>query len=176
VSSSGDLPGRDDTGVGDDPYDLERFVSAQNSADTYGHAIGELRGGRKTTHWMWFVFPQLTGLGRSQMSRTYAISSLEEAAAFLRHPVLGPRLIDCTGALLDVQDRHASEILGAVDAQKLQSSMTLFMRAAPGVALFGEVLVRYFGGGPDPATDRRLGWGPDGDRGEVGGAAVPPPP
>jgi uncharacterized protein (DUF1810 family) len=160
--------------MSDDPYDLERFVSAQNSADTYGHALGELRGGRKTSHWMWFVFPQLTGLGRSPMSRTYAISSLEEATAFLRHPVLGPRLIDCTGALLDVQGRQASEILGAVDAQKLQSSMTLFMRAAPDVPLFGEVLVRYFGGSPDPATDRRLAWGPDGDRGQGGGAAVPP--
>jgi len=150
--------------MSDDPYDLERFVSAQNSEDTYRHALGELRGGRKTTHWMWFVFPQLAGLGRSRMSRTYAISSTEEAAAFLRHPVLGPRLLEGAGALLDVQDRRASEILGAVDAQKLQSSMTLFMRAAPDVPLFREVLDRYFGGSPDPATDRAVGWGPDGDR------------
>lgn len=150
--------------MSDDPYDLERFVSAQNSGDTYRHALGELRGGLKTTHWMWFVFPQLAGLGRSRMSRTYAISSAEEAAAFLRHPVLGPGLLECVGALLDVQDRRASEILGAVDAQKLQSSMTLFMRAAPDVPLFREVLDRYFGGSPDPATDRAVGWGPDGDR------------
>ena len=161
--------------MSDDPFDLARFVSAQNSADVYGHALNELRGARKTTHWMWFVFPQLTGLGRSQMSRTYAISSLGEAAAFLRHPVLGPRLIACTGALLDVQDRQVSEILGAVDAQKLQSSMTLFRRAAPDGPLFGAVLVRYFGGSPDPATERRLGWDPDLGRGQAGGAAVPPP-
>ena len=150
--------------MSDDPYDLERFVSAQNSGDTYRQALGELRGGRKTTHWMWFVFPQLAGLGRSRMSRTYAISSVEEAAAFLRHPVLGTRLTECAGALLDVHDRRASEILGAVDAQKLQSSMTLFMRAAPDVPVFREVLDRYFGGSPDPATDRALGWSADRDR------------
>jgi uncharacterized protein (DUF1810 family) len=158
-----------------DPYHLERFIVAQSSGDTYRHALRELRGGRKTTHWMWFVFPQVSGLGRSQRSRTYAVSSLEEAKAFLQHTMLGPRLIECTSTLLEVENRSAAEIFGPVDARKLQSSMTLFMRAAPDVPLFGQVLDRYFNGSPDPATDQRLGRGPDGDRGEAGGVAVPPP-
>ncbi len=158
-----------------DPYDLERFVVAQNSADTYRHALGELRHGHKTTHWMWFVFPQVAGLGRSQMARTYAISSLEEAKAFVQHPVLGPRLIECTSTVLEVEDRSATEIFGAVDAQKLQSSMTLFMRAAPDLPLFEHLLDRYFNGTPDPATDQRLGRGPDGEGFEGGGTAIPAP-
>ena len=147
---------------------------AQSSGDTYRHALAELRGGRKTTHWMWFVFPQVAGLGRSQMSRTYAISSLDEAKAFVHHTVLGPRLVECTRTLLDVEDRSATEIFGAVDAQKLQSSMTLFLRAAPDIPHFEQVLDRYFNGTPDPTTDQRLGRGPDGDGGEGDGAAIPP--
>jgi uncharacterized protein (DUF1810 family) len=160
--------------MGGDRYHLERFLVAQNSADTYRHALGELRSGRKTTHWMWFVFPQVAGLGRSQMARTYAISSLEEAKALVQHPMLGPRLIECTSALLEVEDRSATEIFGAVDAQKLQSSMTLFMRAAPDLPLFGHVLNRYFNGTPDPATDQHLGRDPDGESLEGGGTAIPP--
>ena len=140
----------------DDPYDLERFVTAQNADGTYERAIGELRRGRKTSHWMWFVFPQIAGLGQSYMSRTYAISSLDEAKAYLQHPVLGPRLLDCARALADLRAGTADEILGGIDAQKLRSSMTLFLRAKPDEALFQQVLDRYFGGVPDALTDQRL--------------------
>jgi uncharacterized protein (DUF1810 family) len=140
----------------DDPYNLERFVTAQNAGGTYHRAIKELRRGRKTSHWMWFVFPQITGLGQSQMSRTYAISSLEEARAYLRHPVLGPRLLECAASVADAQAGTAEQVFGGIDTQKLHSSMTLFMRAEPGEPLFKQVLDRYFGGVPDAATDQRL--------------------
>jgi uncharacterized protein (DUF1810 family) len=140
----------------DDPYNLERFVTAQNAGGTYHRAIEELRRGRKTSHWMWFVFPQITGLGQSQMSRTYAISSLDEARAYLRHPVLGPRLLECAASVADAQAGTAEQIFGGIDTQKLHSSMTLFMRAEPGEPLFKQVLDRYFGGVPDAATDQRL--------------------
>jgi len=145
-----------------DSYDLERFVRAQDASGTYDGALAELRGGRKTGHWMWFVFPQLAGLGRSETSRRYALSSLEEARAYLAHPVLGPRLQACARALLGLDGRTATEILGPVDALKLRSSLTLFARAAPADPVFGEVLARYFDGRPDAATDALLaGW--DGD-------------
>jgi uncharacterized protein (DUF1810 family) len=140
----------------EDPYDLERFVAAQDQDGTYDHALDELRRGRKTGHWMWFVFPQITGLGLSPMSRVFAISSLEEAKAYLRHPALGPRLRECTGTLLQIDGRTAEQIFGVTDAMKLRSSMTLFLRAAPGEALFGRVLDRYFAGQADPATDGRV--------------------
>ncbi|MCC6174308.1 MAG: DUF1810 domain-containing protein [Chloroflexi bacterium] len=139
-----------------DPYDLERFVAAQNASGTYDSAVDELRRGRKTSHWMWFVFPQIAGLGRSEMSQRYAISSLEEAKAYLKHPVLGPRLRECTSLVAQAQARSAEQIFGSIDAQKLQSSMTLFLRAAPDEASFKEVLDQYFGGKADAATDRRL--------------------
>lgn len=139
-----------------DPFDLERFVVAQEADGTYERAVAELRRGRKTTHWMWFVFPQLAGLGRSAMSRTYAISSVVEARQYLRHRVLGPRLIECAGIVATTQAASAEQILGAVDALKLHSSMTLFMRAAPDEPIFGEVLDRFYGGVPDGATDQRL--------------------
>ncbi|MGO8979628.1 MAG: DUF1810 domain-containing protein, partial [Streptosporangiaceae bacterium] len=119
-------------------------------------ASGELRRGRKTGHWIWFVFPQIAGLGQSPTSRTYAISSIEEARAYLRHPVLGPRLAECARILTEVQGRTAEQILGGLDAQKLRSSMTLFLRADPGQPLFGQVLSQYFDGVPDSATDQRL--------------------
>jgi uncharacterized protein (DUF1810 family) len=140
----------------DDPYDLERFVTAQNAGSTYDRAVGELRRGHKTSHWMWFVFPQIAGLGQSQMSRTYAISSLEEAKAYLQHPVLGPRLIECAGLVAHAQAETAEQIFGGIDTQKLHSSMTLFQRAEPREALFGQVLDRYFAGIADSATDERL--------------------
>src|ERR1700738_3308200 len=124
----------------DDPYNLERFVNAQNADGTYAHAVDELRRGRKTSHWMWFVFPQIAGLGQSQMSRTYAISSLEEAKAYLRHPVLGPRLIECAGVVASAQAETAEQIFGDIDTQKLHSSMTLFLRAEPKEAFFRQVL------------------------------------
>jgi uncharacterized protein (DUF1810 family) len=140
-----------------DPYNLQRFVDAQDAGGTYAAALNELRAGRKTSHWMWFVFPQIAGLGRSPMARTYAISSLDEAEAYLDHRVLGPRLLEAAGTLADLDtDRAATEILGDIDAVKLRSSMTLFARAAPHRPVFRRVLDRYFGGAPDPATDRLL--------------------
>jgi uncharacterized protein (DUF1810 family) len=134
--------------------DLERFVDAQRPI--YDRVVEELRAGRKTSHWIWFVFPQIAGLGHSAMSQRYAIGSLEEARAFLAHPVLGARLRECAALLLATRDRTAEQILGDIDAVKLRSSMTLFHRAAPDEALFHEVLERYFDGIADSATDRLL--------------------
>jgi uncharacterized protein (DUF1810 family) len=140
-----------------DPYDLQRFVAAQASAPSF---LGELRAGRKTTHWMWFVFPQLRGLGRSAMARRYAIASLDEARAYLTHPVLGPRLDECVDAILPFADRGAEAIFGSIDAVKLRSSLTLFHRAARddgAAARFREALDAFFGGEEDPATLAVLG-------------------
>ena len=136
------------------PVDLERFVTAQRG--TYDAARDELRAGRKTGHWIWFVFPQIAGLGRSELSRFYAIASLEEARAYLAHPVLGPRLRECTELILATRDRTAVEIFGPLDAVKVSSSMTLFHRADPDDPLFSDVLDRYFGGIADAATDALL--------------------
>jgi uncharacterized protein (DUF1810 family) len=136
------------------PFDLDRFVAAQEGA--YERVLGELRGGRKTSHWMWFVFPQVAGLGFSAMSQRYAIAALDEACAYLAHPVLGPRLRECVALVLAAPSRAATEIFGPVDAQKLRSCMTLFHRADPGERAFGQVLDRYFGGVPDEATDALL--------------------
>ncbi len=130
--------------VAGDPHDLQRFVTAQDDGGTYERALAELRAGRKTSHWMWFVFPQEAGLGQSAMSRRYAIGSPAEARAYLGHPVLGPRLRECAAALLAVEGRSAVEILGEIDAMKLRSSMTLFAAADPGEPLFPAVLERYF--------------------------------
>jgi uncharacterized protein (DUF1810 family) len=150
-----------------DPFDLQRFVQAQE--DTYATALAELRRGRKTSHWMWFVFPQVEGLGRSPVARRYAVTGLDEARAYLDHPVLGPRLRECATALLDVATEQtyagrrpdAVQVLGDIDATKLRSSMTLFAAAAagePGTAdPFRRVLEEYFGGDQDPATLDRLG-------------------
>jgi uncharacterized protein (DUF1810 family) len=142
------------TGV--DPYDLARFLAAQDRDATYHQAYDELRAGRKTGHWMWFVFPQLEGLGRSAMSRRFAISTLAEAAAYLGHPVLGPRLIECTQIVGTVPASSAESIFGGVDARKLHSSMTLFARADPTQPVFRQVLDRFFEGAPDPATEQLL--------------------
>ncbi|HEX3461007.1 MAG TPA: DUF1810 domain-containing protein [Acidimicrobiales bacterium] len=139
-----------------DPYNLERFVAAQDAGGIYDRAVGELREGRKRSHWMWFVFPQIAGLGQSAMSREFAISSIEEARAYLRHPVLGPRLIECAGIVAAGPGRSAADVFGGIDAQKLQSSMTLFRRAMPETPEFEAVLDRYFEGQPDPATEGRL--------------------
>ena len=135
-------------------YDLERFVNAQQGV--YSGALAELRAGRKTGHWMWFVFPQIAGLGRSAMSQRYAIDSLAEARAYLEHPVLGARLRECAAAVLVAPGPTAEEILGGIDAVKLRSSMTLFHRAAPDEAIFSRVLDRFYGGAADPATDALL--------------------
>jgi uncharacterized protein (DUF1810 family) len=137
-------------------YDLERFVLAQNTGNTYARALGELRGGRKESHWMWFVFPQIAGLGQSPTSRKYAISSLQEARAYLAHPVLGARLRECAGTVAALPGCDAVQVFGGIDARKLQSSMTLFLRADPGEQVFRQVLDRCFEGRPDPATDRLL--------------------
>ena len=140
----------------DDPYRLERFVLAQDSGGSYRRAVAELRAGRKVSHWMWFVFPQVAGLGLSATSQRYAISGLAEARAYLEHPVLGTRLIECATVLAATEGKSAAEILGHVDAMKLRSSMTLFAAAAPAEPAFGEVLRKYFGGAGDEATLARL--------------------
>ena len=141
------------------PGELSRFVSAQDGGDTYASALSELREGRKRTHWMWFVFPQIAGLGRSQTAQRYAISGLAEARAYLAHPVLGPRLVECARALTTLPTSDPVQVLGPVDAQKLRSSMTLFARAAgeaPAAETFRAVLDQYFAGKDDEATTRLL--------------------
>lgn len=140
-----------------DPFELQRFVEAQ--ARNYDQALAELAAGRKTSHWMWYVFPQIAGLGSSPMAQTYALSSLEEARAYLDHPVLGPRLRACVAAVNAVQGRSAHEIFGAPDDLKFRSSLTLFAEAAPGEPLFRTALAAYFGGQPDPRTLERLASG-----------------
>lgn len=135
-------------------FDLDRFLTAQ--ATVHAGVVEELRRGRKTGHWMWFVFPQIDGLGSSLMSQRYSIASLEEARAYLAHPVLGPRLRACAGLVLTSAAPTAEAIFGSLDAMKLRSSMTLFHRAAPDEPVFAAVLDRYFGGVPDPATEARL--------------------
>ncbi|NPD04343.1 DUF1810 domain-containing protein [Nocardioides sp. zg-1308] len=132
--------------------DLDRFVRAQDDRGTYDRALAELRAGRKTSHWMWFVFPQVAGLGRSGTAQAYAISGLAEAQAYLAHDVLGARLRECCHALLDLEDTSAERVLGSVDAMKLRSSMTLFARAAPEEPLFTDVLDRFHDGEPDERT------------------------
>jgi uncharacterized protein (DUF1810 family) len=135
--------------------DLERFVTAQQPV--YAQVLAELQRGRKTSHWMWFIFPQVIGLGQSEMSERYAIHSIEEARAYLAHPLLGARLRECVGLVLTVKDRTAEDVFGATDAKKLRSCMTLFHRAAPDEPLFRKVLDACFGGMPDDSTDLLLG-------------------
>jgi uncharacterized protein (DUF1810 family) len=132
-----------------DPHDLQRFVDAQSGV--YDQALAELRAGRKESHWMWFVFPQIAGLGRSATSERFAIRGLAEAAAYLEHPVLGPRLIECAEAMLFVPRRSAHEILGSPDDLKLQSSATLFSRIAPDGSVLHRLLDRFF----DAVADER---------------------
>ncbi len=139
-----------------DPYGLERFVEAQDQGGTYVQALAELQLGRKKGHWMWFIFPQIAGLGSSPTSVRYAISSLEEAQAYLKHDVLGPRLLESAAAIDTHAGRPAVDIVGGIDARKLHSSMTLFLRAAPGETIFKTVLADFFDGQPDPATDSLL--------------------
>ena len=140
----------------DDPFDLQRFVSAQDADGTFDAALRELHRGCKETHWMWFVFPQVAGLGRSATARFYELSGLAEAAAYAAHPVLGPRLQESARAMLELRGDDAELVLGPVDGAKLRSSMTLFALAAPDEPVFREVLEKYFGGASDPATTSRL--------------------
>ncbi|MBO5557016.1 MAG: DUF1810 domain-containing protein [Oscillospiraceae bacterium] len=135
--------------------DLERFTRAQEQ--DYARALSEIRSGRKRSHWMWYIFPQLAGLGMSSTSQFYAIDGLEEAAAYLLHPVLGPRLREISGALLDLDTDNPSAVFGWPDDLKLHSCMTLFHRAAPEEAVFPQVLDKYFGGREDSQTLRLLG-------------------
>jgi uncharacterized protein (DUF1810 family) len=140
-----------------DAHDLERFVTAQAEGGTYEAALAELRAGAKRSHWMWFVFPQIAGLGSSPTARRYAIGSLAEARAYLAHPVLGPRLRESARALAELEGTDSADaILGPIDALKLRSSMTLFARADPDEPVFAAVLRRYYGGQADPATEGRL--------------------
>jgi uncharacterized protein (DUF1810 family) len=142
-----------------DRFELERFVEAQDQGGTYDAAVSEMRAGRKRSHWMWFVFPQIAGLGQSPISRRYAISSLAEAQAYLAHEVLGPRLVDCARIVAGLEAPSAEDVFGGIDAMKLRSSMTLFARADPTNPVFGEVLDAYFAGRPDEATERLLAAG-----------------
>jgi uncharacterized protein (DUF1810 family) len=152
LSKGGDLLGA--AGV-NDPHNLQRFLDAQ--ASVYAQVCTELRDGRKRTHWMWFIFPQIKGLGHSEMASRFAISSLNEAQAYLEHPTLGPRLKECTRLVNEVEGRSVEQIFGYPDDLKFRSSMTLFARAAPDdEQVFDEALRKYFGGKPDPATLERL--------------------
>jgi uncharacterized protein (DUF1810 family) len=138
----------------DTDYDLQRFVDAQR--DVYPTALAELRAGRKRSHWMWFIFPQVAGLGSSEMARRYAIASTDEAAAYLAHPLLGARLRECAAAVAMHDDRGVDEIFGHPDDLKFHSSMTLFADVAPDEAIFQTCLDQFFDGVPDPATIERL--------------------
>jgi len=145
-----------------DPYDLNRFVEAQLS--NYEDALAELRAGNKRSHWSWYVFPQVRGLGSSPMSVRYSINSKDEASAFLAHPVLGARLRECVSAMLAHRGLSASRILGDIDAQKFRSCLTLFAQAAPSEPLFDEALKKYFDGVPDSKTLSLLDKSPGGAR------------
>jgi uncharacterized protein (DUF1810 family) len=138
-----------------DPYNLQRFVDAQ--APTYEHALAELQAGKKQSHWMWFIFPQLAGLGHSTNAQLYGITGLDEANAFITHPILGPRLHACTNALLAWQSRSAREILGSPDDTKLCSCMTLFATLTHEPNVFSQVLEHFFNGHADPLTLARVG-------------------
>jgi uncharacterized protein (DUF1810 family) len=137
-----------------DPYDLQRFVDAQDAV--YDKVCSELRDGRKKSHWMWFVFPQIEGLGSSQMARRFAISSLAEAAAYLAHPIVGLRLVECTRLVNIVEGHPIEEFFGYPDDLKFRSSMTLFAHATPDNRVFLDALQKYFRGEFDPATLARL--------------------
>ena len=137
-----------------DQYELKRFVDAQEGV--YEQACAELRAGRKRSHWMWFVFPQIRGLGSSPTAVRFAISGMEEARAYLEHPMLGPRLRECAGIVVGVEGRSAEEIFGYPDDLKFHSSMTLFAKAAEEAGMFGEALEKYFGGEMDRGTLERI--------------------
>ena len=139
----------------EEPYRLSRFLDAQGPV--YEQVQLELRRGRKASHWMWFIFPQIVGLGASPMAKEYAITSLDEARAYLKHPVLGQRLGECVDLVNGIEGRYVEEIFGHPDHLKFQSSMTLFSQAAPDDRRFTDALQRYFDGAPDPFTLQRLG-------------------
>lgn len=137
-----------------DPHHLQRFVDAQDAI--YERVLSELRTGRKQSHWMWFIFPQIKGLGHSAMAQRFAVSSIEEARAYLEHPILGPRLRECAQLVNDVEGDPIEEILGYTDAMKFRSSMTLFAHATSDTQVFLDALQKYFGGEEDQLTLARL--------------------
>ena len=143
-----------------DPYDLNRFVRAQKA--DYEQALSEIKSGRKCSHWMWYIFPQFDGLGFSAISKEYSIKSVAEAEAYLRHPVLGPRLTECAEAALSVKGRSAYDIFGSPDDLKLRSCATLFACVSPAGSVFDRLLDQYFRGERDPKTLRLLGIPPEG--------------
>jgi uncharacterized protein (DUF1810 family) len=136
----------------DDPHDLSRFVQAQQ--DDYAQALAEIRSGRKRSHWMWYIFPQIDGLGHSSMSKRYSIKSATEAEAYLRHPILGPRLVECCEAALNIKERSAHDVFGSPDDLKLRSCATLFARISPAGSVFDRLLDKYFHGARDDRTLR----------------------
>jgi uncharacterized protein (DUF1810 family) len=138
----------------DDPFDLDRFLSAQ--AEDYDQALAEIKDGQKRSHWMWYILPQIDGLGFSSMSRRYSIISSEEARAYLNHPVLGARLLECAQAVLDAEGRSAAEIFGSPDDLKLRSCATLFASVSPAKSVFDRILEKYYRGVRDDKTLRRL--------------------
>ena len=148
-----------DSGGRDDPYDLQRFVQAQNA--DYDRALLEIKRGKKRSHWMWYIFPQFEGLGFSATSRRYSIKSTEEAVAYLAHPVLGPRLKECAEAVLDVEGRSAHEIFGSPDDMKLRSCATLFACVSPAASVFHRLLDKYFESRQDPKTLGLIGVAPE---------------
>lgn len=143
----------------DDPYNLNRFVHAQEA--NYEQALSELRSGKKRTHWMWYIFPQLDGLALSSTAKRYAIKSVEEAEAYLEHPILGPRLLECAEAVIHIEDRTATEIFGSPDDLKLRSCATLFAYVLPPGSVFGRLLKKYYRGGRDEKTFQLLNIVPD---------------
>ena len=155
------MTGARDSGDASDPYDLSRFVQAQKP--DYEDALREIRRGRKTSHWMWYIFPQVDGLGFSATSRFYSIKSLAEAAAYLAHPILGPRLKECAEAVLGVEGRSAYEIFGSPDDMKLRSCATLFAHVSPPGSVFHRILEKYSQGKPDRKTLALLGVAPEGN-------------
>ncbi|MDH3439373.1 MAG: DUF1810 domain-containing protein [Gammaproteobacteria bacterium] len=138
----------------DDPYNLSRFVEAQEH--DYADALAELKRGKKSRHWIWYIFPQIAGLGYSEMSQRYAISSVDEASAYIQHRILGARLVECTETVIAVNGKSAEEIFGSLDAAKFRSSMTLFAEVSSGSDVFRQALVKYFDGKPDPLTGQAL--------------------
>ena len=150
----------DESRTADDPYNLHRFVHAQ--AANYAHALTEMKSGKKRTHWMWYVFPQLDGLALSTTSQRYAIKSVEEAEAYLAHLLLGPRLLECVEAVLQLEGRSATEIFGSPDDLKLRSCATLFAYVSPPGSVFDRLLTKYYGGERDKNTLRLLSMAPDG--------------
>jgi uncharacterized protein (DUF1810 family) len=139
----------------EDPYDLQRFVDAQYGV--YAQALRELKNGQKRSHWMWFIFPQVSGLGYSYDSQFYAIRSLDEARAYLEHPGLGPRLVECTAAVLEVEGRTPLDIFGSIDALKFRSSLTLFAQVTASKSIFVQAMEKYYAGVPDEKTLEMLG-------------------